>query len=508
MIVAEARGISKRYGRTLALDRVDFAVHSHAVNVLIGENGAGKSTLMRILAGVEQPTDGTLLLGGEPVSFGSVREAAARGIGMVYQELNLCPNLTVTENIMLGRDRIGRGGTIDRAAERETARALLARLEHAIDPDALVGTLVVGQQQIVEIAKALADDARILIMDEPTSALSQAEVEVLFRVIDDLRRQGVAIVYISHRLEELIRIGDFITVLRDGRLIETAPVAEVGVPWIVERMLGGQGRLDRQAGTGTPGDIVLEVEGLSVERQPGILAVDSVSARFRAGEVTAVYGLLGAGRTELFEAICGARPAAGGHVRLGGEAIDDLDLPRRVEGGLVLVPEDRQRDGLFANLDVGENIALIELPRLLRRGAISKGREASAVRGMMQRLGVKAASPTLPIGALSGGNQQKVVIGRCLMARPRAILLDEPSRGVDVGARADLFRVMRALAEEGLAVVFATSDLAEAQAIADRVIVMAAGRLTADMAAADVDEVALVRASNAIAASEAHHAPA
>ena len=490
-----AERIGKTYGGVVALDGVDFDVRAGAVNVLIGENGAGKSTLMKILAGVEQPTSGRLLLDGEPVRFASVREAAKAGVGIVFQELNLCPNLTVTENIFLGRE-LSRAGATDHAAEKTRAREVLARLAHGIDPDARVGDLRVGEQQIVEIAKALVEDARVLILDEPTSALSAAEVKVLFGVIGELRQAGVAVIYISHRLEELMRIGDFVTVLRDGRLVASKPASEVSVAWIIARMLGDKARQRPRGATRTAGQVVLSARDVSLPRPGGGRLVDGVSADFRAGEVTAIYGLLGSGRTELLESLCGARKA-GGTVILNSEDVSALSVAERCRRRLRFVPEDRQRDGLFHNLSVGGNLGLSSLLAYVTGGVIGAGRERSAIADMMARLGVKAAGPEAAVGSLSGGNQQKVVIGRGLMTGPLVMLLDEPSRGVDIGARGELFDTMRALADQGLAVVFATSDLLEAQAVADRVLVLAGGRLTADLTIDEATEAALVTASNA-----------
>jgi len=484
----------KSYGGTRALRGVDFAVHRGAVNVLIGENGAGKSTLMRILAGVEQPDQGTLLLDGTPVTFRSVRDAARQGIGIVFQELNLCPNLSVVENIFLGRS-VARGIWIDRATERTRAAEALRRLKTDIGLDTLVADLRIGQQQIVEIARALAEDASILILDEPTSALSESEVATLFEIIGELRRNGVGIVYISHRLEELMRIGDHITVMRDGMVVGSAPVAAVSVPWIIEQMLGEEGALPPQAARVAVGAPVLEIEGATVRRRDGAALVSSLTLTARAGEIVAIYGLLGAGRTELLEYVCGARTGEG-VVRLNGARIDGLAIAERVARRLLLVPEDRQRDGLFPNLGVGGNLSLSCLSDLAPRGLVSARAEAGAVDGMIERLGIKALSGETPIGALSGGNQQKVVIGRCLMRGPAAILLDEPSRGVDVGARAEIFEAMRALSAGGIAILFTTSDLMEALTVADRIVVMAMGRVTADLPVSDADQALLVRAAN------------
>lgn len=495
MTLLRVERITKRYGGTLALDDVDFDVHAGAVNVLIGENGAGKSTLMRILAGVEQPTSGQVLLEGIPVSLESVYEASTRGIGIVHQELNFCANLTVAENIFLGARKYRQRLTLDRKTELVEARSVLARLEQDIDPETPMGELRVGQQQIVEIAKALFEECRILILDEPTSALSAAEVDVLFRIIGELKRSGVAIIYISHRLEELLRIGDYITVLRDGRVVDRTEASAASLPWIIDRMLGEYGQIERRISGKSAGTTALEVRGLTLTTK-GRLALRNVSCAFRAGEITALFGLLGAGRTELLEAICGVLSTQDGSVLLNGAELNGLTIAERVAKGLLLVPEDRQEEGLFANLGIGANMSLSDLCSFLRWGSISSSQELASVKQMIARLGIKAPSPELPIGTLSGGNQQKVVIGRSLMAGPSVMVLDEPSRGIDVGARAEIFATMERLAEEGMAVIFSTSDVLEAVSIADRVIVMSAGEITADLRASETDEHELIGAAN------------
>jgi erythritol transport system ATP-binding protein len=494
-IVLSARAITKAFPGTIALQDVDFDIHAGSVNVLIGENGAGKSTLMKILAGVERPTLGTITMGGEPVSFASIRDAARQGIGIVFQELNLCPNLSVTENIFLGRDLTKARFHIDRAAQRARTAELMGRLEHEIDPDALVGDLMIGQQQIVEIAKALLEDARILIMDEPTSALSASEVEVLFKVIGELKRAGVAIIYISHRLEELIRIGDHFTVLRDGRLAAAAPRDKVSIPWIIEKMLGAGEVVAKRPPAVPAGPPILQVDRLTLPRRGAGLAVDNVSVSFRTGEITAIYGLLGAGRTELFESLYGLRAGAKGSVKLDGKELASRSVSHRMKAGLLLVPEDRQRDGLVQNLSVGGNLGLASLRRFTKFLSISKKDESPLLQQVIGQLHIKTASPDAPITSLSGGNQQKVVIGKSLLTEPRVLLLDEPSRGIDIGAKAEVFSTMRDLADQGLAIVYTTSDLKETHAVADRILVMAYGRITADLRAQDATDEALVRAS-------------
>jgi len=494
-IVLSARAITKAFPGTLALQNVDFDVHAGAVNVLIGENGAGKSTLMKILAGVEQPTLGTITMGEEIVSFSSIRDAASKGIGIVFQELNLCPNMSVTENIFLGRDIAKMGFHIDREAQKERAAELIGLLEHAIDPDALVADLMIGEQQIVEIAKALAEDARILIMDEPTSALSASEVEVLFKVIGELKRAGVAIIYISHRLEELVRIGDHFTVLRDGQLAATASSADVTIPWIIQKMLGADEVVAKRPPAASAGPAILEVKNLKLARPGAGLAVDDVSVSFKTGEITAIYGLLGAGRTELFESLYGLRSNATGSVLLDGKELAGHSINRRMKAGLLLVPEDRQRDGLVQNLSVGGNLGLASLRRFTKFLSISKSAEAPLLQQVIGQLHIKTSSADAPITSLSGGNQQKVVIGKSLLTQPRVLLLDEPSRGIDIGAKGEVFSTMRDLADSGLAVVYTTSDLKETHAVADRILVMAYGKITADLRAEDATDEALVLAS-------------
>jgi erythritol transport system ATP-binding protein len=495
-IILKAEGVGKVFPGTIALQEVDFEVRRGAVNVLVGENGAGKSTLMKILAGATEPTTGRLLLRGQQVTFQSVRDAARQGIGIIYQELNLCPNLSVAENLSLIDPPTRFGFDIDRTRQAERARALLARLEHPIDPNRLVDDLRIGQQQIVEIAKALAAEVDVLIMDEPTSALSAAEVDILFKVIRDLKAHGVAIIYISHRLEEIVRIGDYITVLRDGRRQADALVKDISVDWIIERMVGSTG-LAVQEKAAQPGANALTVRGLSLPRAAGGFLVDNVDLSVKAGETVCLYGLLGAGRSELFECLMGLQPQAVGRIEVGGQEITDLAIPDRIKRGLVLVPEDRQRDGLVQTLSVRANLSLASLRRFTRLFSLNSTEERSEARDMIKRLTIKVSSPEIEVAALSGGNQQKVVIGKSLMTSPSVILLDEPSRGVDVGAKAEIFRVMRQLSDAGLAVIFSTSDLKEALGYADRIIVMSRGQIAAEYSRDQATEAALVEASAA-----------
>ncbi|PSH65354.1 sugar ABC transporter ATP-binding protein [Phyllobacterium sophorae] len=495
-VVLSVRGATKVYPGTVALKSVDFDVRKSAVNVLVGENGAGKSTLMKIIAGVEQPTEGTILLGGEPVRLASTKDAIENGIGIVFQELNLFPNMTVAENIFITREQCRFRVDIDRKAQEEKARALMRRLEHDIPVDRPVGELRIGQQQIVEIAKALSQNASILIMDEPTSALSATEVEILFRVIAELKAQGVAIVYISHRLEELVRIGDFITVLRDGNITGSRSMQDVDVPWIVRSMIGASSKDYAKTAEHKYGQEILRIEDVTLPRQGGGYTVDHVSLSLRAGEIIGIYGLMGAGRTELFDCIIGRHRHAGGTIRVDNKRLPTADVLDRMNGGLALIPEDRKAEGLIQIMSVSDNMTLASLWNYVRGVQIDRRKERSAVASYIRSLAIKIANPENEVASLSGGNQQKVVIGKALMTDPKVLLMDEPSRGIDIGAKAEVFRTMRKLAADGLGILFVTSDLEEVMALSDRIIVMSKGRITGDFKRDEATEEAVVSASS------------
>jgi erythritol transport system ATP-binding protein len=494
-VVLRLEGVSKVYSGTVAVKHADFEVRGGAVNVLVGENGAGKSTLVKMIAGVERPTAGRILLDGAPVHFRSTGDAIAHGIGMVFQELNLFGNLSVAENIFANRE-IVRHGRIDHAEQERQAGELMQRLQAAVDPRVKVEDLMIGQQQLVEIAKAVARNARILIMDEPTSALSAPEVEILFRVIADLKSKGVAIVYISHRLEELVRIGDFITVLRDGQVTGASAMSDVDVHWIVRQMIGSDAKDFSTPGDQAFGDEAFRAEDICLPRITGGYAVDHVSLSVRAGEIVGVYGLMGAGRSEFLECVMGRQPMASGRIFMQGRLVREKDVGGRIARGLALIPEDRQRDGLVSILSVAENLTMASLGKLTRYFHIQARAEAEAVRKEVKELSIKVAEPKLPVSSLSGGNQQKVVIGKALLTSPKVLLMDEPSRGIDIGAKADVFRTMRTLAAQGLGIVFVTSDLDEVLALSDRVAVMSNGRLTAMFDRAEATEAKIVAASS------------
>jgi erythritol transport system ATP-binding protein len=489
-----AERVTKVFPGTTALDDVTFDVFEGRVNVLVGENGAGKSTLMKVLAGVEQPTEGRILMDGEPVVLPSVTAAAEHGIGIIFQELNLCTNMTVLDNLFLAQE-ITRGPAIDRSTQRKLALELFDRLGMAIDPDELVGNLPIGQQQIVEIAKALTHDVRVLIMDEPTSALSQVEVEGLFRIIGDLKARGVAIIYISHKLEELLQVGDFITVLRDGKVVAHAEAGEIDVAWIIERMVGRSPASLFSRTEHAVGETLLEVRDVTLPRLGGGYLVDHVSLEVHAGEILGLYGLMGAGRTELMEVLAGIRPEGHGEVLLEGVDIAGASVADRIAAGVVLVPEDRKTVGLVPTLSVAHNMVLASLRRYLNRFYLSRGKERSAVGQMIRDLSVRVADPRNNIDSLSGGNQQKVVVAKGLLTEPKVLLLDEPTRGIDVGAKSEIFQIMSRLAEEGYGIVFVSSELKEVMAMSDRILVLSKGEVVAEFEGDRATEKELVDAS-------------
>lgn len=493
-VILRAEQVTKHYPGTVALDKVDFNVYRGKVNVLVGENGAGKSTLMKIIAGVERPTEGTLLLEGQQIDPASPREAEELGIGIIYQELNLFPNLSVAENIFMAHEITTGGAVIQHREQEERTRALLARLEQPIDPKTLVQFLRIGQQQIVEIAKALALDVKILIMDEPTSALSTTEVEVLFGVIEELTASGVSIVYISHKLEELMQIGDYITVLRDGRKVAEAPMKEVDLPWIIERMVGRDTAASYRPPQHPVERELMRVEGITLPKYGGGYLLDNVSFSLYEGEVLGIYGLMGAGRTELFECLMGLHPTARGEVWLDGKQLSG-SIDKRIKQGIMLIPEDRQREGLVPELSVADNMLLASLRNHLNRVYLSRAQEMSSVNRMVRELSIKVSNVQNLISSLSGGNQQKVVVAKTLLTSPKVLLMDEPTRGIDVGAKEEIFDIMRKLAAQGLGIIFVSTELKEIMAMADRILVMSKGVITSEMARAEATQQALVEAS-------------
>ena len=497
-VVLESRNLTKRYGATLALDGVSFRVRRGAVNVLIGENGAGKSTLMRIIAGAEMPSAGEVWKDGHRLHLRSPRDAAAEGIAIVHQELAILENLDLAENIFAGREPVRMSGFVNRSKEKTRSTETLHWLGAPLDIQAKAGDLSLGNRQVLELARSLASGASVLILDEPTSALSGKEASNLFRVIEELKARGVAIIYISHRLHELLHLGDFFTVMRDGRVVGEGERGLVDHRWIVERMSGhalNEVEVISSAACGNAGvPPTLDVRGVSpaVAGQP---LPPAVNLQVRHGEIVGIYGLLGAGRTEFLETLAGLRRVRSGAIYLDGQQIVLRSVSDALQAGIALVPEDRQRDGLVPELSIRENISLSCLAAFAKGGWIQERAEEARVQQLVAELGIHARDLDLPVTSLSGGNQQRVVMARCLMRQPKLLLMDEPTRGVDVSAKAEIYRVLRALAARGLSVLFATSEIEEARQLADRILVMRQGEIVAEFAGSEVADDALFAAA-------------
>jgi len=496
-VLLEARGIVRLYPGNIALKRVNFRIHRNKVNVLIGENGAGKSTLMRILSGVEQADEGEILLEGQPVKIRSPREATALGIATMHQELSVLPNLDVAENIFAGRELVKGRTVVDKSSEDDLAQKALARLQQRLNVDLQVSQLSLGTRQMVELARTIAHGARILILDEPTSALSTSEAAALFRVVQELKASGVSIVYISHRLHELLHLGDHFTVLRSGEVVGESTRAHVTREWIVERMSGrAEQTIASPSNLQSDAEVVLETRGLtlapSVADEAAQAPVHNVSFSLGRGEIVGIYGLLGAGRTELVEALAGNRKLEAGEILVQGKSVRIGSVSDSVRAGIVLVPEDRQRDGLIPDLSIRENIALAASSGPV----LSRQKELERVRSLVHDLRIAARDLELPVVALSGGNQQKVLLARCLMREPVVLMMDEPTRGVDVGGKIEIYRILKALAAKGLSVLFTSSEIEETRLLADRVLVLCHGRVRVELQKDELTDEALFTAAS------------
>jgi inositol transport system ATP-binding protein len=473
------RGLSKSFAGVRALQDVQFRLRRGEVHALMGENGAGKSTLMRILAGLETADAGEVLLEGQELRSTNARQALQRGISMIHQEMLVVPELTVAQNIFLGKEKkkawlgLPLRFTNDRAMAAE-AEVLLHKLGLDLPPDTPMKYLSVAQRQMVEITKALSNDAKVLIMDEPTSALSDREVAALFAVIEDLRQKGVGIIYISHKMEEIYQLCDTITVLRDGRYISTHPAGDLDRNQLIRHMVGREINDLFPDATGRPGEVLLSVRGLS---QPGKFT--DISFDLHRGEVLGLAGLMGAGRTEVARALVGLERPSAGSVVFKGEAVTIRSPRDAIRLGIGYVSEDRKGDGFIPAMSVARNLTLASLPRHRRGLWLSSSSETAAAAAMIQELRIKVAGPGQKVVELSGGNQQKVVIGKVLLTNPELIILDEPTRGIDIGAKQEIYKLIARLTQAGIAVMLISSEMPELLGLCDRVLVLAKGRQTA-----------------------------
>jgi len=497
-VLLAARGIAKSFPGVRALDGVHITVRRGRLNALLGENGAGKSTLMNILAGVFPPDAGEILFAGQPAQFANPRAAQLAGISIIFQELNLVPHLSIAENIFLGREPRNALGWLDSARMNREAAALLTELELDADPRTAVARLRVGAQQVVEIAKAISFQSRVIIMDEPTSAITQHEVAVLFRLIQRLKARGAGIIYITHKLDELAEIADDITVLRDGKFIAAKPFAETTRDEMV-RLMVGRDLTDLFPKTSAPtGEEVLRVHNVSLRHpeRAGDFVVRNVSFSVRRGEVLGVFGLMGAGRTELLQSIFGLHPGgASGEIWMENRLVPIHSASDAIRAGLALAPEDRKGDGLVLIQSIAENTTLACLEKISIAGVLQPARELAIAGHYAERLRVRTPSVYQAVRNLSGGNQQKVVLAKWLATEPKVLLLDEPTRGIDINAKKEIYTLVDELARSGLAVVMVSSELPEILGIADRILVLAEGRVTAEFKRGAATEEAILQAA-------------
>ena len=480
-----AKNISKKFSGVTALDNVCLELHPGKVNAIIGENGAGKSTLMKIFSGVHTQYEGEIIYNNRPVKFLNTKEAEETGIAIIHQELNLVPHLSVAENIFLGREITNVFGLLDKRKMNEETSAILSRLNLPISPRTKVESLKVGERQLVEIAKALHTNASVIIMDEPTSAISDKEVENLFLIIRQLRSEGKIIAYISHKLKELFTIADRFIVLRDGSTIDSGEMKTMSQDELIQKMTGRKLRFEKNAQTIKSGEELLSVKNMNLRHPllPSANILSDISFHLHKGEILGLYGLMGAGRTELMETIFGLHPAnASGELSVSGRTKKIKSPPDAIRSGIALVPEDRKLQGLTIDQTIYSNISITILEKLEQWGIVlSANKEEKLGDSYVRELGIKTSSGKIAAKKLSGGNQQKIVLAKWLATQPKILLLDEPTRGIDINAKAEIYKLMKTLAAEGMGIIMVSSELPEILAVCNRVLVMCEGKLTADI---------------------------
>jgi ABC-type sugar transport system ATPase subunit len=482
-------GISKGFTGVQALSSIDFDVRAGEIHALVGENGAGKSTTIKIIAGAYKPDSGQIEFDGRPVHWVRPADAKAAGIHVIYQEFVLFPHLTVAENIFLGHERRGAFGMIDHARTRKDAADLLHKLGVDIDPDKLVSELTVADQQMVEISKALVHKVKLLILDEPTAVISGREAELLFARLAALKAEGVAIVYVSHRLEEIFQIADRVTVFKDGQHVVTTDIGKVDRHRLISHMVGRDLRdvFPAKRQSGAPGKVVLKAENVSVEGR-----VRNAGIELRAGEITALAGMVGSGRTELAMGIFGGLPISSGSVTIDGEQLAGLTPAAAIRKGLGFVTEDRKGQGLAMQLDVAANISAANLSEVTSGGLLDRSREHAIARQEIDNYRIACRGPGTPVALMSGGNQQKVIVARWARTSRKVLILDEPTRGVDVGAKTEIYRIMRGLADSGIAILMISSELPEVVGMADKVVVMREGAISGELSGPAITEEAIM----------------
>ena len=487
----EMKKISKAFSGNRVLENVDFEVLPGEIHALMGENGAGKSTLMKILTGIYERDTGSIFVKGNEVSFTNPKQAEKAGIAVIHQELNIIPYLTVSENMFLGKElTTGRLGILRTKEMKEKTKEYLNRLGVDLDPNIEAGRLSVGQQQMIEIARAVATNAEVLIMDEPTAALTDREIEALFQVINGLKATGVGIVYISHRMEEIFRICDRISVLRDGEFIGTKKIKDTDFDEVVRMMVGRQLGERFPTRTTTPGKERLRIENFTSNGK-----FKDVNFNVREGEILGVAGLMGAGRTEIMEALFGALPTQSGKVFIDGEEMKIRTPYDAIKAGIGFITEDRKVEGLVLDLTVRENFAIPNLARLSSKGVISAQKENEFVSQMIDKLHEKTSGSEHLVKSLSGGNQQKIVIGKWLGINPRILILDEPTRGVDVGAKKEIYHIMNELTEQGVSIIMVSSELPEFLGMSDRILVIHEGKVSATLERDEADQEKIMQAA-------------
>jgi ribose transport system ATP-binding protein len=481
----EAKKISKKFGGVTALSDVSLTLHKGKVNAIVGENGAGKSTLMKIFSGVYTQYEGEIIYDSKPVKFSGTKAAEETGVAIIHQELNLVPHLTIAENIFLGREITNAFGMLDKKQMNEKTRLLLKKLNLTISPETKIAEIKVGQQQLVEIAKALHSNASVIIMDEPTSAISDKEVDNLFSIIEQLKTEGKTIAYISHKFKELFAIADYYVVLRDGATVDAGAMQSATQELLIQKMTGRDILPEKRTADFTDAKELLALKNISLQH-PEIKStklLNNISLRLHRGEIVGIYGLMGAGRTELMEVIFGLHPqTASGEIIVEGSVRKIKSPVDAIAAGIALVPEDRKLQGLVLNQTVKTNISLTVLKKLEQWGLmISRSKENALTKDYISKLSIKTSSANNAAQNLSGGNQQKIVIAKWLATNPKILLLDEPTRGIDINAKTEIYRLMRSLAAEGLGIIMVSSELPEILAVSDRVLVMCEGELTANL---------------------------